>query len=83
MMNLCCKLFIKDLNGGGLEELPATFKNRRSNEHFEAWRDKPLHGQFIRELDDGIDLPQQWSWLHNSNLKKETEGLVMAAGNLY
>ena len=63
----------------GLEELPATFKNRRSNEHLEAWRDKPLHGQFIRELDDGIDLQQQWSWLCNSNLKKETEGLVMAA----
>ena len=63
----------------GLEEFPATFKNRRSNEHLEAWRDKPLHGQFIRELDDCIDLQQQWSWLHNSNLKKETGWLVMAA----
>jgi len=58
--------------------MPATFKNRGSNEHLEAWRDKRLHGQFIREL-DGIDIQQQWSWLHNSNLKKETEELGMAA----
>jgi len=43
--------------------------------------DKPLHGQFIREINYGIDPQQQWSWLFNSSLKKETEGLVIAAQN--
>ena len=40
----------------GLEESPSIFKNRRTIEHLEAWKDKPLHGQFIRQLNDGIDV---------------------------
>jgi len=61
-----------------LQESPSKFKARISDEHFGAWKDKPLHGQFIV---DGVDIKQQWSWLFNSKLKKETEGLVMAAEN--
>jgi len=38
-------------------------------------------GQFAREIDGSIDVSQQWKWLNNSNLKKETEGLIMAAQN--
>ena len=44
-----------------LQESPSKFKDRASNEHFEARRNKPLHGPFIRELNDGVDLKQQWS----------------------
>ena len=36
----------------GHVDSPSQFKTRRLNEHFEAWTDKPLHGQFIRELKD-------------------------------
>ena len=43
----------------GHVDSPSQFKTRRLNEHFEAWRDKPLHGQFIRELNDRIDLQKE------------------------
>ena len=55
------------------------FKAKRKLEHFEAWRDKPLHGQFAREIVDTIDVSQEWRWLSSSNLNKECEGLIMAA----
>ena len=62
-------------------ESPSKFKAKRKHEHYDAWKSKPLHGQFVREIDGCIDLSQQWKWLHYSNLKKETEGLIMAAHN--
>ena len=58
---------------------PTKFKAKRKQEHFEAWRDKPLHGQFVREIADAVDVSQQWRWLSGSNLNKECEGLIMAA----
>jgi len=62
-------------------ESPSKFKTRRKQEHFEAWKAKPLHGQFVREIDGVVDLSQQWKWLMGSNLNKECEGLIMAAQN--
>ena len=41
-------------------------------------REKPLHGQFLRSTDDKRD-PKSWEWLKRGKLKKETEGLLMAA----
>ena len=38
-----------------------------------------MHGQLAREIDGCITVSQQWKWLLNSNLKKKTEGLIMAA----
>ena len=32
-------------------ESPSKFKNRQKQEHFEAWKVKPLHRQFVREID--------------------------------
>jgi len=46
---------------GSLQETSSKFKDRISNEHFEAWYENPLHGQFFRDLNDGVDLIQQWS----------------------
>ena len=60
-------------------ESPSKFKSTRQQNHFDAWKTKPLHGQFVREIDGCYDASQQWRWLFNSNLKKETEGLIMAA----
>ena len=39
---------------------------------------KPLHGQFLRETLDSVDMNFQWKWLSASNLKKETEGFIFA-----
>jgi len=42
-------------------ESPTKFKARHKHEHFEAWRDKPLNGQFaiVREIADAVDVSQQ------------------------
>ena len=42
--------------------------NNNKQDHYDAWKAKPLHGQFARETDGCIDVSQQWKWL--SNLKK-------------
>ena len=39
--------------------------------------DKPLHGQFFRSTQNRDE--KSWEWLKKGTLKKETEGLLMAA----
>jgi len=44
----------------------------------DKWMMKPLHGQLLtqtREVDDS----KSWAWLASDNLKKETEGFLVAA----
>ena len=41
-------------------ESPSKFKSNRKQDHFEAWKGKPLHGQFVREIDGSVDYSQQW-----------------------
>ena len=62
-------------------ESPSKFKATRKQDHYDAWKEKSLPGQFSRVTDSCIDVSQQWKWLSNSNPKKETEGLIMAAQN--
>ena len=52
-------------------ESPSKFKVKRKQDHYDAWKAKPLCGQFARETDGCSDVSQQWKWLSNSNLKKE------------
>ena len=47
-------------------------------EHKEKWMTKPLHGQFLRQTQQIAD-SKSWAWLTTGGLKKETEGLLMAA----
>jgi len=39
---------------------------------------KPLHGQLLRQSREVAD-SKSWAWLASGNLKKETEGFLMAA----
>ena len=58
------------------------FANKYQDEEVrrDTWKNKPLHGQYIRQLaEQGLDPVLSWNWLHQQNLKKETEGLVIAA----
>ena len=41
-------------------------RTRTSDEHFKALKDKPFHGQFIREFVDGIDL-KMWTTCINQH----------------
>ncbi|XP_072169481.1 uncharacterized protein [Diadema setosum] len=57
---------------------PLTFKSQKRTERSAKWREKQLHGQFCRETEN-ISSNDTWLWLKKGELKKETEGLVIAA----
>ena len=44
----------------------------------EGWKNKPLHGQFLRQTHD-VRGVASWDWLNKGDLKKETEGLITTA----
>ena len=43
----------------------------------EDWFGKQLHGHFKKETNDLSGVP--WNWIRTDELKKETEGLILAA----
>jgi len=43
------------------------------------WREKPLHGQYIRDTERVTKLHDTFLWMKAGRLKKETEGLIIAA----
>ncbi|XP_067126490.1 uncharacterized protein [Centruroides vittatus] len=45
----------------------------------DSWRNKALHGQFLDKIEGKVDKEKTWLWLINGALKKETEGLILAA----
>ena len=59
-------------------ESKCEFKNRKKRERQNNWKGKMLHGQFIRQTENLAD-EQQWMWLKDGTLKRETETLIMAA----
>ncbi|XP_072173963.1 uncharacterized protein [Diadema setosum] len=52
--------------------------NQKRTERSAKWREKQLHGQFCRETEN-ISSNDTWLWLKKGELKKETEGLIIAA----
>ena len=49
-------------------------KEERENERQAAWKEKTLHGQFLRE-GEGMQDQRRWQWLKEDELKRETETL--------
>ena len=45
------------------------------------WEEKALHSQYLRQPKEGRS-EQSWVWLHNGDLKRETESLIVTAQNL-
>ena len=54
------------------------FKKRKKNERKNSWKDKELHGQYLRQTEEVADA-ERWLWLRDGNLKKETESLIISA----
>ena len=54
------------------------YKRRKHEERDKELKDKELHGQFFRPAQD-VACSTNWQWLEKAHLKKETEGLIMAA----
>ena len=61
-----------------VKETVKQYKNRRAKERKENWKEKVLHGQFIRQTEE-IAGEERWKWLKNSGIKRETETLILAA----
>ena len=68
------------LREGVLREYESKNDYKRSTyeQKKQDWKGKPLHGRFFEEVKDIAD-PESWRWLRNGFLKKETEGMVLAA----
>ena len=54
------------------------YQKRRQEEKIRNWKEKPLHGEFVQQTAD-LAGEDSWRWLRNGFLKKETEGLILAA----
>ena len=61
---------------GDVIESEADIKKRKRTERKENWKEKTLHGQFLRQTDD-IAGEDRWLWLKQGNVKRETETLIL------
>ena len=59
-------------------EDPKVHREKTSKSWMEEWQSKPMHGQFLRQTKD-LSSNDTWQWLQRGELKKETEGMIMAA----
>ena len=55
------------------------FKEGFKSTKFNTWKDKRMHGQFLRQVDEATDSGKCWEWLRKSDLKVQTEALICAA----
>ncbi|XP_053156184.1 uncharacterized protein LOC128346682 [Hemicordylus capensis] len=60
-------------------ETKQAYKKEQVKNRAEKWKNKPLHGQYLHNISGKSDITKTWQWLTNGNLKKETEGLILAA----
>ena len=61
-----------------VDEEPEMYKERIENQRKEEWENKPMQGQYQRQTKE-IAQDGSWQWLTRGELKKETEGMLMAA----
>ena len=67
---------IEDCQGESVKD----FKNRKKIERKQEWKDKTLHGQFLRQTDDEAG-KERWMWLKGTGSKRETEFLILRPKN--
>ena len=54
------------------------YKQREEERRMHDWKQKPMHGQFLRQTDEMIN-NKTWAWLTRGELKKGMESLITAA----
>ena len=55
------------------------YKTVKVTETVSRWTEKPMHGQFYRDVEERTDQEKRWLLLAKSDLKPETEALICAA----
>ena len=55
-----------------------SMKKRLEDDHYLAWTQKPLHGQFVQQTEQFTN-DNTFRWLTKAGLKKGTESLIIAA----
>ena len=60
------------------DEDPQVYRERTLKSRMEEWQNKTMYGQFLR-LNKDLSSNDTWQWLQRGELKKETEGMIMAA----
>jgi len=64
----------------GSEEIcPKRARDTIQNQHRDNWRNKPLHGQYFQQFEEGIDTEKTFSWLTKGTVTIEAEGFITAA----
>ena len=54
------------------------FKTSWSNEKLNSWKEKRLHGQFVREISETTHVKESCSWFRKADLKIQTKALIYA-----
>ena len=44
-----------------------------------AWYKKPLHGACLKDVSEVADMARTYKWLNKSNIRVNTDALIMAA----
>ena len=60
-------------------ESPQTWKKNSIHARQQKWTQKPLHGQYPRQIEEVTNQETRYRWLKHVNLKIETEALITAA----
>ena len=53
-------------------------KDKDQEKRTENWTSKSLHGQYPAAVKSHADPTDTWEWLHCSDLRRESEGLLVA-----
>lgn len=61
------------------QETKGSYRQRVKEQRMQQWKNKKMHGQFLRQTEDLVDEEENTKWLVDGYLKKETESLIMAA----
>ena len=58
----------------------SVLKRSKKEKRLEEWDEKVIHGQYSRQTKE-VGSDQCWVWLHNGDLTRETENLILTAQN--
>ena len=61
-----------------VQETKKEYHKQEINTRKERWQGKALHGQYLKDIEGKVDCDNTWNCLTNGELKKETEGFIMA-----